>query len=151
MDELGKGVLAKAYSKDGECLNVSGIRHVRSTAQIDEGTTSVDGRLGALGHALVDEILLVLAVLEHLKQFVLGHLETNKRLLLFNDGVGDGLEGLLVLLSNGLTIETELISGKRTVRDLFGQFDLRLTTKKRVGVRTRPCSPCRSKSPGDPW
>lgn len=90
-------------SKNRKCLDVSGIGYVRSTTQIDEWTTSVDGRLGALGHTLVDEVFLVLAVLEHLEQFRLGHFETDKGLLLLDDGIGNRFEGFLVLLSNDLT------------------------------------------------
>lgn len=87
---------------DSEGLDVSGVRDVGSSAQIDEGTASIDSALGAIGHSLVDEVLLVLAVLEHLKEFILGHLQTLEGLLLLDDGARQLLESLLVLLSNNL-------------------------------------------------
>lgn len=87
---------------DGESLDISSVRDVRSSAQIDEGAASIDGTLGAIGHSLVDEVFLVLAVLEHLEEFVLGHLQTLKRLLLLDDRARQLLQSLLVLLSNSL-------------------------------------------------
>jgi len=59
---------------------------VRTSAKIDKGSASVDSALGTVGHSLVDEILLVLAVLEHLEELILGHLKTLERLLLLDDG-----------------------------------------------------------------
>ena len=89
---------------------------MRSTAQIDERTASVDGRLGALGHTLVDKIFLVLAVLEHLEQLCLGHFKTDKGLLLLDDGIRNGFESLFVLLSNGLTVYEGLVKENHHAR-----------------------------------
>lgn len=75
---------------------------VRASAQIDEGAASVNSALGSFGDSLVDEILLVLAVLEHLKELILGHLKTLKWLLGLDDVAGEGLQGLFVLVGNGL-------------------------------------------------
>jgi hypothetical protein len=90
------------YPENGKGLDVTGGRDVRSSAQIDKGTASVDSTLGAIRDSLLNEILLVLAVLEHLKELILGHLQTLERLLLLDNAVGELLESLLVLFSNNL-------------------------------------------------
>lgn len=77
-----------AYLEDGKGLDVTSGGDVRTSAQINEGTTSVDSTLGAIRYSLLDEVLLVLAVLKHLKKLLLGHLETLKGLLLLDDAVG---------------------------------------------------------------
>jgi len=100
-----------SYPQDGKGLDVARMRHVRPSAQVDEGTTSVHRALGAVGHALVDEVLLVLAVSEHLEELVLGHLEADERLLLLDDGGGQGLEGLFVLVRDGGAAQWPNISG----------------------------------------
>ena len=69
-----------------------------SSAEIDQGTATVDGAFGAVGHALVDEVLLVLAVLEHFLELVLGHFQALKWLFLLDDGIGQRLQSLLVLV-----------------------------------------------------
>ena len=75
------------YLEYGKGLDVAGGRDVGSSAQINEGTTSVNSALGAIGNSLLNEVLLVLAVLEHLKKLLLGHLETLERLLLLHNSV----------------------------------------------------------------
>ena len=75
------------YLEYGKGLDVAGGRDVGSSAQIDEGTTSVNSALGAIGNSLLNEVLLVLAVLEHLKKLLLSHLETLERLLLLHNSV----------------------------------------------------------------
>jgi hypothetical protein len=89
---------------------------MRTSAQIDEGTTSVNGALGAIGDSLLNEVLLVLAVVEHLKKLLLGHLETLERLLLLDNAVGQLFESLLVLFSNRLS-EKVLADTHRSSRD----------------------------------
>jgi hypothetical protein len=91
-----------AYPENGKGLDVASGGDVRSSAQIDQGTASVHSTLGAIGNTLLNEILLVLAVLEHLKELVLGHFQTLERLLLFDNVVGELLEGLLILISDDL-------------------------------------------------
>jgi hypothetical protein len=76
---------------------------VRSTAQINQRTAPVNRRLGAIRHALANKVLLILAVLEHFEEFVLGHLEAHKGLLFLDDRVGNGLERLLILFDNSMT------------------------------------------------
>jgi hypothetical protein len=78
---------------------------VRASAKIDERTASVDSAHSAVGNTLVDEVLLVLAVVEHFKELFLGHFKTLKGLLLLDDGVGQSLQRLLVLLLNDLSKE----------------------------------------------
>lgn len=78
------------------------MRNVRTSAEIDEGTATVNGTLGAIGNSLVDKVLLVLAVLEHLEELLLGHLETLKRLLLLDNLVRELLETFLVIISDRL-------------------------------------------------
>lgn len=75
---------------------------MRTSAKIDQRTTSVDCARGAVGNTLVDKVLLVFAVVEHLKELVLGHFQTLKRLLLLDDGVGQRFQRLLVFLLNDL-------------------------------------------------
>lgn len=75
-----------AHSENGEGLDVAGVRDVRAPAQIDQRSTPVDSALGAVGNALVDEVLLVFAVLEHLEELLFGHLETLEGLLLLDNG-----------------------------------------------------------------
>jgi hypothetical protein len=93
-----------AYLEHGKGLDVAGGRDVGSSAQIDEGTTSVDSTLGAIGNSLLNEVLLVLAVLEHFKKLLLGHFQTLERLFLLHNSVRQLLQSLLVLLSNNLAI-----------------------------------------------
>jgi hypothetical protein len=90
------------YPENGKGLDVTSGGDVRSSAQIDQGTASVHSTLGAVGNSLLNEILLVLAVLEHLKELVLGHFQTLKRLLLLDNVVGELLKGLLILISDDL-------------------------------------------------
>jgi hypothetical protein len=92
----------KSYLEDGKRLNVSGGRNMRTSAQIDKRTTSVDGAQSTVRNSLVDEVLLVLAVVEHLEELFLGHFQTLKGLLLLDNGVGQRLQSLLVLLLNNL-------------------------------------------------
>lgn len=123
-----------AYLQNRKGLDVTGGRNVGSSAQIDKGTTSVDSTLGAIGDSLLDEILLVFAVVEHLKKFLLGHFETLERLLLLDDAVGKLLESLLVLFSDRLAVDL-------------------LAYKQRPGTntqRTLPCWPYRSRIQEDP-
>lgn len=100
--------MAKTYLEDGEGFNVSGGRNMRTSAQIDERTASVDGAQSAVRNSLVDEILLVLAVVEHLKELILGHFQTLKGLLLLDNGVGQRFQGLLVVLLNDLAKQQQL-------------------------------------------
>jgi hypothetical protein len=97
--------LTTSYLEDGERLDVSGVRDVRTSAKIDERAASVDGAGGAVRDALVDEVLLVFAVFEHLEELFLGHLQTLKGLLLLDDGAGQRLQRLLVLLLNNFSGE----------------------------------------------
>lgn len=75
---------------------------MRTSAKIDERTASVDCTCGAVRNTLVDKVLLVFAVVEHLKELVLGHFQTLKGLLLLDDGGSQRLQGLLVFLLNDL-------------------------------------------------
>lgn len=58
---------------------------MRTSAQIDKRTASVDSAQSTVRNSLVDEILLVLAVVEHLEELILGHFQTLKRLLLLDN------------------------------------------------------------------
>jgi len=114
------------HSEDGEGLDVASGGDVRSSAQIDEGTASVDGALGAIRHSLVNEILLVLAVLEHLEELLLGHLKTLKGLLLLDDIGREGVKRLLVLVGDSLTVALFIstlyllaVASKRTHPSMF--------------------------------
>jgi hypothetical protein len=95
------------YFENGKRLDVSGVRDVRTTAQIDQRTAAIHGAEGAVRNTLVDKVLFILAVVEHFHEFFLGHFETFKRLLLLDDGAGKGLESLRVLLSHGLSIRCQ--------------------------------------------
>ena len=77
---------ATAYLENGESLDVTSGGNVRTTAQIDQRAAAVNRAESTVGYTLVNEVLLVFAVLEHLKKFILGHLETLERLLLLDDG-----------------------------------------------------------------
>lgn len=94
------------YSEDGKGLDVTGGRDVRSSAQIDKGAASVNSTLGAIRDSLLNEILLVLAVLEHLEELILGHLQTLERLLLLDNAIRELLKSLLVLVSNNLPADS---------------------------------------------
>lgn len=93
-----------SYSENGKGLDVAGVGHVGTTAQIDQGTAAVDSALGVVGHALLDKVLLVLAILEHFEELILGHLQTLKRLLLLDDGGRQRLERLLVVVEDHLPL-----------------------------------------------
>lgn len=99
---ITSSVTVKTYLEDGERLDISGSRNVRTSAQIDKRTASVDSAQGTVRNSLVDEMLLVLAVVEHLEELILGHFQTLKGLLLLDDGIGQRLQSLLVLLLNDL-------------------------------------------------
>lgn len=104
-----------SYLENGECLDVSGVRDVGTTAEIDQRTASIYCTLGSVGNALVDEVKLVFAVLEHLNKLLLGHLETLKWLLLLDDGAGNVLQCLLILFGNDLaakSVSTDLCQGQ---------------------------------------
>lgn len=75
---------------------------MRTSAKIDERTASIDCTCGAVGNTLVDEVLLVFAVVEHLKELIFGHFQTLKGLLLLDDRGSQRLQGLLVFLLNDL-------------------------------------------------
>lgn len=94
------------YPENGKGLDVTGGGDVRSSAQIDKGAASVDSALGAIRDSLLNKILLVFAVLEHLEELILGHLQTLERLLLLDNAVGELLESLLVLVSNNLPADS---------------------------------------------
>lgn len=146
--------MAKAHLEDGKRLNVSGMGDVRASAKIDERTASVDSTRGAVGDTLVDEVLLVFAVVEHLKELVLGHFQTLKGLLLLDDGVGQRLQCLLVLIQNDLArgngqqpalvqgsklplpfhvghivVESGRVGGRRTVAEIAAESLLSSLTK----------------------
>lgn len=100
---ITSSVTVKTYLEDGERLDISGSRNVRTSAQIDKRTASVDSAQSTVRNSLVDEMLLVLAVVEHLEELILGHFQTLKGLLLLDNGVGQTFQSLLVLLLNDLT------------------------------------------------
>ncbi|KAI6760208.1 hypothetical protein HG531_013409 [Fusarium graminearum] len=110
-----------AYLEDGKGLDVTSGGDVRTSAQIDEGTTSVDSTLGAIRYSLLDEVLLVLAVLKHLKKLLLGHLETLKGLLLLDDAIF-----LLNILSHvrHIVVESRRILGRGTVAEVASEASL---------------------------
>jgi UDP:flavonoid glycosyltransferase YjiC (YdhE family) len=95
-----------SYLENGECLDVSGVRDVGTTAEIDQGTASIYCTLGSVGNTLVDEVKLVFAVLEHLNKLFLGHLETLKWLFLLDDGARNVLQRLLILFGNDLAAKS---------------------------------------------
>lgn len=49
---------------DHECLDFTGVRDMRTDAQVDHGTAAVDGGGCTIGDFGVDEVLLVFVVLE---------------------------------------------------------------------------------------
>lgn len=102
VSRLGIAYIISTYPENGKGLDVASGGDVRSSAQIDQGTTSVHSTLGAIGNTLLNEILLVLAVLEHLKELVLGHFQTLERLLLFDNVVGELLQCLLIIIGDDL-------------------------------------------------
>lgn len=108
-----------------------------SSAQIDKGPASIHRALGALGHTLADKVFLVLAVLEHFQEFIFGHLEPLKGLLLLDDGVGQSLQSRLVLVGNHSTACLLVHTRNATP---FG---------RREG-HTLPYWPCRSRNQVDP-
>jgi len=132
-------VTAKTYLEDCERLNVSGSRNMRTSAQIDKRTASVDSAQSTVRNSLVDEIPLVLAVVEHFEELILGHFQTLKGLLLLDNGVGQSFQGLLVLLLNDLA-KTVTVSDLQTSPIVQTKISL-----------TSPCWPYRSRIQGGRW
>lgn len=89
---------------DGERLDAAGVGNVGTETQVDERSTAVDRRRGAIGNLLVDVVLLVLVVLEHLEKDLLGQLEALERLLLLDSLLRDLLNLLVVVLADGLVV-----------------------------------------------
>lgn len=94
-----------------------------SQAQIDQRTVPVNGRGGSIRNLGLDEVLLVLAVLEHLQQVLLRDLKTLKLLLLLNSLLRKGLERLQVGRLNGASlgdshIVEETIVSRRAVGEV---------------------------------
>jgi len=96
--------LSNSYLHDVESLDSTSVRNVRTSAQIDQGTATVDGGAGAIGNLVLDNVLLVLVVAEHLEQILLLQGETLESLLLLDGLLGDLLQGLPVRLQNRLGV-----------------------------------------------
>ena len=97
-EEVGRRVL-----HDGESLDSAGVGNVRTTAKIDKGAVTVDSGSGAVGDLVLDDVLLVGVVGEHLEQILLAHLQSLERLLLLDDLGDNVLEGRPVAGLNGGT------------------------------------------------
>ena len=117
--KVGRGVLPNIVSDlavtsnepvshfgDGHRLDSSGVRHVGTSTEIDQRSTTVNGRRGTVRHLVLDVMLLVFVVLrsgasapaqrpvnqthgEHFQQSLLWKLKTLKWLLLL-DGLLEG-------------------------------------------------------------
>jgi len=109
-EEVGCGVFG-----DHECLDFSGVGDMRADAEINHGATAVDSRGGAVGDLGFDEVLLVLVVVEHFEELLLGHDETLELLLVLDGTLGKLLEGGVVGVGDGAVgghfVEEAFVSG----------------------------------------
>ena len=88
---------------DLKSLYSAGIWDMRSTAKINERSTSIDGGAGPVWNFFVDEVQLVLAVTKHLLQVGFGHLEALKRLFFLDGFTGNDLQLLPIGLLHDST------------------------------------------------
>lgn len=70
---------------DGESLDATSVGHVRTSAQINQGTAAVDGGGSAVRDLVVDDVNLVRVVLEHFQQVFLCQNKTLKGLLFLGE------------------------------------------------------------------
>lgn len=77
-------VRLNSYLHDLEGLDLAGVLNVRASAEIDQGTATVDGALLS-GDQLLNVVQLVFAVREHLPEVLFRDLQSVKALLLLED------------------------------------------------------------------
>lgn len=63
---------ALSHLGDGQGLNTASMRNMRTKTQVNQRATSVDSRRGSIRDLVLDIVLLILVVLEHLEQHLLG-------------------------------------------------------------------------------
>lgn len=91
-------------------LDTAGVRNVGTKTQVNQGTTSVDSRRGSIRDLVLDIVLLILVVFEHLEQDFLGQLESLKGLLLLDSSLADVFNRLVVILGDRAAIgETHVV------------------------------------------
>ena len=88
---------------DLEGLDFAGVLDVRATAQVNQGTATVDGTL-LPGNQLVNVVKLVLAVREHLLEVLFRDLQPIEALLLLEDPGSPAIEGSPVGLAHDTSI-----------------------------------------------
>ena len=75
-------------------LDSAGMRDVRTTTEVNQRSTTIHRRTRAIGNLVLDQMLLVLVVPEHLQEIDLGEDEAVEGLLVLDDLAGDGLQWL---------------------------------------------------------
>jgi len=109
--------VSHSHLHDLECLYLSGVLDVRATAEIDEGTTTVDGAALAR-HELVNIVQLVFTVTEHLLEVLLGNLQSVETLLLLEDARRLGIKRLPVSLFDNTSSFPNVNIGKIVRADI---------------------------------
>lgn len=110
---VGRGVVGHR-----EGLDLRGVREMRATAQVDEGTTTVGSANRSVRDLIAQDLDLVLVILEHLQSLLLRDLQTLEGLLLTDGGSKELLELLVVLVSHDsaglhsdIVVETTILQG----------------------------------------
>ena len=75
-------------------LDSASMRDMGTTTEVDQRSTTIHRRTGAIGNLVLDQMLLVLVVPEHLQKIGLGEDEAVKGLLILDDLAGNGLQWL---------------------------------------------------------
>ena len=123
-----------SHLQDGKCFDIAGVGDVRPATEINQGPAAIHGTHGTVRNSLVDKVLLVLAVAEHLQELRLCHLKPYERLLFLDDGCGECVQGFLILIGNNLS----------------GIWVSLLAIAAMDSSHTLSCWPCHSRSREDP-
>lgn len=117
------------------------MRNVGTKTQVDQRTTSVNSRRGSIRDLVLDIVLLILVVLEHLEQNFFGQLESLKGLLLLDSSLADVFDRLVVILGDRAAIgethvveETTFLKG-RTVTETAAFISSLTSFTENVGRR----------------
>lgn len=104
-DGLGKTVFAGScsYLHNLEGLDLSSVLDVRTSAKVDQGTTSINRTLFS-SHQLVNVVQFIFAVGEHFLEVFLGDLQSVEALLFLKDPRCSAIQGRPVTLSYNTAI-----------------------------------------------
>mmetsp|Transcript_32718 Transcript_32718/g.77127 ORF Transcript_32718/g.77127 Transcript_32718/m.77127 type:complete len:278 (+) Transcript_32718:1152-1985(+) len=110
----------------GKRLDLSGVRNVGTTAQVDEITASVDGGAGSVRNLGAQDLDLERIVRKELEGLVLGDDHALELLFLFDDARDFFLDGFVIVVFDGIRSHVRIVIESR----LEGRSDGELGTKE---------------------